>query len=89
MESLAENHRRRSDRPGTAGELVDRLAKQTESLDIQQETKTTFWDKWLFFLTLVGLLGGEYWCVRGNVGAWCSGPGIAAVRLRRKNAVLA
>ena len=47
--------------------LIERLARETESLDILQETKQTFWDTWPFFLLLVGLLGLE-WYLRKRWG---------------------
>jgi uncharacterized membrane protein len=67
LESLAAMTGGQSVAPEQLPELIDRLAKQTQNLDVQQETKTTFWDKWLFFLTLVGLLGGE-WYLRKRWG---------------------
>jgi len=47
--------------------LIEKLARETESLDILQETKQTFWDTWPFFLLLVGLLGVE-WYLRKRWG---------------------
>jgi hypothetical protein len=53
--------------PEELPQLVKKLLQQTETLEIQQETKTTFWDKWPFFLVLVGLLGVE-WYLRKRWG---------------------
>ncbi len=47
--------------------LIRRLVAGTQSLDVVQETKKTFWDTWWFFLTLVGLLGLE-WYLRKRWG---------------------
>jgi len=41
--------------------LIKRLAADTEYLEVQTETKQTFWDTWPFFLALVGLLGVEWY----------------------------
>jgi len=53
--------------PEQLAELIDRLANQPENLEIPQETKLTFWDRWSFFLTLVGLLSVE-WYLRKRWG---------------------
>lgn len=53
--------------PEQLPELVKKLLDETASLDVQQETKKTFWDTWSFFLTLVGLLGVE-WYLRKRWG---------------------
>jgi hypothetical protein len=47
--------------------LIDHLGQQTENLQIEQQTTKTFWDSWSFFLTLVGLLGIE-WYLRKRWG---------------------
>ncbi len=47
--------------------LIRRLAENTQDLEVQRETKATFWDTWPFFLTLVGLLGAE-WYLRKRWG---------------------
>jgi len=67
LESLAAMTGGESLAPEQLGELVRRLATQTEYLEVQQETKKTFWDKWPFFLMLVGLLGVE-WYLRKRWG---------------------
>ena len=48
-------------------ELVNQLATQTEHLEIEQETKQTFYDTWPLFLLVVGLLGVE-WFLRKRWG---------------------
>lgn len=47
--------------------LLDRLTKETESLEVQTETKKTLWDTWPFLLAFVGLLAGE-WYLRKRWG---------------------
>ena len=49
------------------GELVNQLATQIEHLEIEQETKRTFYDTWPLFLLVVGLLGVE-WFLRKRWG---------------------
>ncbi len=61
MESLAAMTGGQSLAPEQLPELIKRLTEQTEDLDVRQETKKTFWDTWPFFLTLVGLLGLEWY----------------------------
>jgi hypothetical protein len=53
--------------PEQLTELIDRLANDPENLEIPLETKLTFWDRWSFFLTLVGLLSIE-WYLRKRWG---------------------
>jgi hypothetical protein len=67
MESLAAMTGGQSLAPEQLSELIGRLGQQTQQLEIQQETKKTFWDKWPFFLTLVGLLAME-WYLRKRWG---------------------
>jgi hypothetical protein len=67
MESLAAMTDGQSLAPEQLPELIERLAEKTEYLDVQQETKKTFWDTWSFFLTLVALLGLE-WYLRKRWG---------------------
>jgi hypothetical protein len=67
MESLAAMTGGQSLAPEQLPDLVKRLAEQTASLEIQQETKKTFWDTWPFFLMLVGLLSLE-WYLRKRWG---------------------
>ena len=47
--------------------LIRTLTENTEQLDVQRETKKTFWDTWAFFLTVVALLGVE-WYLRKRWG---------------------
>jgi hypothetical protein len=67
LESLAAMTGGQSLAPEQLPELVRRLAEETQSLEVQHETKKTFWDTWSFFLTLVGLLGLE-WYLRKRWG---------------------
>ena len=67
LESLAAMTGGQSLAPEQLPELLDRLAHQTEQLDVQQETKKTFWDGWPFFFALVGLLSVE-WYLRKRWG---------------------
>jgi hypothetical protein len=67
LESLAAITGGQSLAPEQLPELIGRLTRQTQNLEVQQETKTTFWDKWPFFLALVGLLGVE-WYLRKRWG---------------------
>ena len=67
MESLSAMTGGRSLAPEQLPELIQRLAHQTKNLEIQQETKKTFWDKWPFFLALIGLLAVE-WYLRKRWG---------------------
>ena len=67
MESLAATTGGRSLAPEELPELIDKLAAETEHLEVRQETKKTFWDTWAFFLTVVVLLGAE-WYVRKRWG---------------------
>ena len=48
-------------------DFIKRLTQQTVKLEIQQETKKTFWDTWPFFLMLVGLLSLD-WYLRKRWG---------------------
>ena len=67
MESLAAMTGGQSLAPEQLPELIQRLTDETQYLEVQQETKKTFWDTWSFFLTLVGLLGLE-WYLRKRWG---------------------
>lgn len=53
--------------PEQLPDLIRRLAKATDNLLVEQETKKTFWDTWPFFLLLVALLGAE-WFLRKHWG---------------------
>ena len=57
----------RSLAPEDLPDLMRELAENTQQLDIQQETKKTFWDTWTFFLTVVALLGLQ-WYLRKRWG---------------------
>ncbi len=67
LESLAAMTGGQSLAPEQLPDLVKRLAEDTKHLEVQRETKKTFWDTWLFFLTLVSLLGME-WYLRKRWG---------------------
>jgi len=67
MESLAAISDGQSLPPEQLPELIERLARETQHLEIRQETKKTFWDTWPFFLALVGLLTAE-WYLRKRWG---------------------
>jgi len=67
LESLAAMTGGESLAPEQLGELIKRLATQTEHLEVEQETKKSFWDTWAMFLALVGLLGVE-WFLRKRWG---------------------
>jgi len=67
LESLAVMTGGRSLAPEQLPSLVERLAGNTESLEVQTETKLTFWDTWPYFLFLVSLLGIE-WYLRKRWG---------------------
>ena len=67
MESLAAMTGGESLAPEQLSQLIERLARQTETLEVQEETKSTFWDTWPYFLILVGLLGVE-WYLRKRWG---------------------
>jgi hypothetical protein len=67
LESLAAMTGGQSLAPEQLPDLIKRLTQETQHLEVQQETKKTFWDTWTFFLTLVGLLGME-WYLRKRWG---------------------
>jgi hypothetical protein len=67
MESLAAMTDGRSLAPEQLPELIRILTEDTENLEVQQETKKTFWDTWPFFLTIVVLLSIE-WYLRKRWG---------------------
>jgi hypothetical protein len=48
-------------------ELLQKLLENTATLEDRVETKRTYWDRWPFFLLLVGLLGAE-WYLRKRWG---------------------
>ena len=53
--------------PEQLSDLIRRLATETEHLEVQHETKKTFWDTWTFFCLLVALLSLE-WYLRKRWG---------------------
>ena len=53
--------------PEQLPDLIRELTENTRKLDVQQETKKTFWDNWEFFLTVVALLGLQ-WYLRKRWG---------------------
>jgi hypothetical protein len=67
MKSLAAMTGGESLAPEELPQLIRDLSEKTEQLEVRQETKKTFWDTWLFFLTVVGLLGIE-WYLRKRWG---------------------
>jgi hypothetical protein len=67
MESLAKATHGKSVAPEQLAGLIHELAQQTQHLEVKQETKRTLWDKWPMFLTLVALLGVE-WYLRKRWG---------------------
>ena len=67
LESLAAMTGGQSLAPEQLPELVQRLTQETQHLEVQQETKKTFWDTWDVFLTVVALLAME-WYLRKRWG---------------------
>ncbi len=67
MGSLAAMTGGKSLAPEELPALIRSLTENTEQLDVQRETKKTFWDTWAFFLTVVALLGVE-WYLRKRWG---------------------
>ena len=67
LESLAAMTGGESLAPEQLPALIERLATQTEHLEIERQTKETFWDSWPFLLLVVGLLGVE-WFLRKRWG---------------------
>ncbi len=67
LESLAAMTGGQSLAPEQLGDLIKRLTEQTAALEIQQETKKTFWDTWPFFLMIVVLLSLD-WYLRKRWG---------------------
>jgi len=67
MQSLAAMTGGQSLAPEQLPDLIRRLAEETQRLEVQKETKKTFWDAWLFFLAVVALLGLE-WFLRKRWG---------------------
>jgi hypothetical protein len=61
MESVAKATGGRTVAPEQLPDLIQELMRQTHDLEGTQETKSTFWDKWPFFLVLVGLLSVEWY----------------------------
>jgi hypothetical protein len=67
MESLAAMTSGQSLAPEQLPDLIRRLTQETSTLEIQQETKKTFWDTWPFFLMIVCLLSLD-WYLRKRWG---------------------
>ncbi len=67
MKSIAAMTGGQSLAPEQLPELIKQLTEQTSQFEIQQETKSTFWDTWPFFLFLVALLTVE-WYLRKRWG---------------------
>jgi hypothetical protein len=67
LESLAAMTGGKSLAPEQLPELIKSLAENTKDLEVQQETKKTFWDTWPFFLAIVTLLTIE-WFIRKRLG---------------------
>ncbi|MGA2616273.1 MAG: glutamine amidotransferase [Thermoguttaceae bacterium] len=61
MESLAKATGGKSVAPEQLSDLLQQLTRQSQSLEIKQETKTTLWDRWPLLLALVGLLSLEWY----------------------------
>src|SRR5262249_34166807 len=53
--------------PEELPDLLRRLAEKPPELKQEVIAKVTYWDSWPFFLTVVGLLGGE-WFLRKRWG---------------------
>jgi len=67
MESLAAMTGGQSLAPEQLSDLIKILSEKTAALEIQQETKKTFWDTWPFFLMIVLLLSFD-WYLRKRWG---------------------
>ncbi|MEN6452469.1 MAG: hypothetical protein ABFC96_18425 [Thermoguttaceae bacterium] len=67
LDSLAAMTGGQSIAPEKLPDLIRKLTENTKHLEVQQETKKSFWDTWLFFLTLVALLSLE-WYLRKRWG---------------------
>jgi len=67
LEALAATTGAKALAPEQLPELIQQLAQQTEALEVREQTKTSLWDRWAFFLLLVGMLGAE-WFLRKRWG---------------------
>ncbi len=67
MENLAAMTGGKAVVPEELPNLLRDLAEDTQALEVQRETKRTFWDTWPFFLVLVGLMATE-WFLRKRWG---------------------
>lgn len=67
LESLAVMTGGKSIAPEQLPDLIKELTERTATLEIQQETKKTFWDSWPFFLMIVLLLSLD-WYLRKRWG---------------------
>jgi hypothetical protein len=61
LDSLAKMTGGESLAPEQLPQLLEQLATRSEALEIQKEVKRTLWDRWTFFLLLVGLLTVEWY----------------------------
>lgn len=61
LDSLAAMTGGQSLAPEELPRLIRRLGQETQYLEVQTETKATYWDTWTFFLSVVGLLGVEWY----------------------------
>jgi hypothetical protein len=67
MKTLAAKTGGESLAPEQLDQLVERLAKQTDHLEVEQITRKSLWDTWPMFLAIVGILGVE-WFLRKRWG---------------------
>jgi hypothetical protein len=67
LESLAAMTGGQSEAPERLSAVIRRLASLGTQMEVQQETKKTFWDTWPYFLLLVTLLTVE-WYLRKRWG---------------------
>ncbi len=67
MRTLAARTGGESLAPEQLSELIERLAKKTDHLEVEQITKESLWDTWTMFFGLVALLGVE-WFLRKRWG---------------------
>jgi uncharacterized membrane protein len=67
MASVAKATGGRLIEPEQLAKEIDKIAQQAQRLEVEEQTKKTLWDKWPFFLSLVGLLCVE-WYLRKRWG---------------------
>ena len=75
LESLAAMTGGQSLAPEQLPELVKRLTQETQHLEVQQETKKTFWDTWTFSRRC--LRCWRWNGIYGSGGEWCSADTVA------------